>query len=291
MKYGIYYAYWAKKWGVDYHPYIDKVADLGYDVLEISCAGIKDLSADELKSLRSHAEDRNVILSGGYGPKPGESIASDDPAVVANGLDFWKETFRALEALGITAVGGGLYGYWPANYFKPFDKAGELERSIVNMRKVADMGADRGITVIGMEALNRHEGYLINDCREAVEYCKAVGKPNVKVHLDTYHMLSEEDSYGEAIRLAGDLLGHFHVGENNRKLPGQGHIIDWKEIGQALRDVNYRGYVVAEPFVLHGGEVGRDIRLWRDLFPGITEEKLDRDAAESVRFLRRTLEA
>lgn len=103
-------------------------------------------------------------------------------------------------------------------------------------------------------------------------------------------MLLEEDSFTEAIHTAGDLLGHVHVGENNRKLPGQGKIINWEEIGQALRDIHYDGNVVAEPFVLHGGEVGRDIRLWRDLFPGVTEEKLDKDAAESVEFLRNKFE-
>lgn len=272
---------------MDYHPYIEKAANLGYDILEVSCAGLKDLSRDTLRSLREHAQERGIALTGGYGPTPAQNLSSADPAVVENGFRFWAGTFRALEALGITSVGGGLYGCWPANYFEPFDKEAETARSIQNMRKLADMAADGGITVLGMEVLNRHEGYLLNSAKEAVAYCRAVDKPNVKIHLDTYHMLLEEDSLPEAIHTAGALLGHFHVGENNRKLPGQGHIIDWDGIGRALRDIRYDGAVVAEPFVLHGGEVGRDVRLWRDLFPGITEEALDRDAAESVQFLRR----
>lgn len=103
MKFGIYYAYWAQKWGVDYHPYIDKVSALGYDVLEVSCAGLKDLSVEELKSLRIHAQDKNIILTGGYGPKPEQSLASLDPEVVKNGFRFWDDTFRALEVLGITS--------------------------------------------------------------------------------------------------------------------------------------------------------------------------------------------
>ena len=32
----------------------------------------------------------------------------------------------------------------------------------------------------------------------------------------------EEDNIPEAIRLAGRKLGHLHVGESNRKLPGNG---------------------------------------------------------------------
>jgi D-psicose/D-tagatose/L-ribulose 3-epimerase len=27
------YAYWTHEWDVDFHPYVDKVADLGFDIL------------------------------------------------------------------------------------------------------------------------------------------------------------------------------------------------------------------------------------------------------------------
>lgn len=47
------------------------------------------------------------------------------------------------------------------------------------MKKLADMAADRGITVLGIEVLNRHEGYLLNSTKEAVAYCKAVDKPKM----------------------------------------------------------------------------------------------------------------
>ena len=46
MKYGIYYAYWAKEWGGDFLPYIEKVKKLGFDVLEVAC-GAFDQDADE----------------------------------------------------------------------------------------------------------------------------------------------------------------------------------------------------------------------------------------------------
>ncbi len=93
----------------------------------------------------------------------------------------------------------------------------------------------------------------------------------------------------DAIRLAGNKLGHFHVGENNRKVPGKGKF-PWKEIGGALRDIGYDRTVVMEPFVLMGGEVGSDIKIWRDISKGASEEQLDKDAAESVAFLRKTFE-
>ncbi len=36
IKVGIYYAYWTHDWDADFHPYIDKVADLGFDILEVN---------------------------------------------------------------------------------------------------------------------------------------------------------------------------------------------------------------------------------------------------------------
>ena len=47
MKYGIYFAYWEQEWNVDQKKYISKVKDLGFDVLEISCAMLKNISREE----------------------------------------------------------------------------------------------------------------------------------------------------------------------------------------------------------------------------------------------------
>lgn len=289
MQYGIYYSYWAKEWGADYRPFVKRAADLGFDVLEISCAGLRDMNEQDTADLRQMAEDCGIRLSGGYGPKACENIASPDPAVAENGLTFWRQTLPVLSRLGITNVGGGLYSYWPVDYTTAPDKEADWERSVSNMRILADMAQDQGIT-LGMETLNRHEGYLINTCAECVDYVRQVDRPNVKVMLDTYHMNMEENDFAQAIRTAGPLLGHLHVGENNRRVPGQGHMIPWDTIGNALSQIGYDGLVVMEPFVIHGGQVGKDIRIWRDLLSDTSDEALDRDAKESLQFLHRVFD-
>lgn len=289
MKYGIYYAYWERQWGADYLKYVEKVKRLGFDILEISCAGLKDVPDEEIRKLKECADAYQIELTGGYGPKFSENIASPNPEIVANAFRFWEDTFPVLNRLGIRLVGGGLYSYWPADYSGTVDKEGDLTRSIDNMKKLAALAAEYDIT-LGMEVLNRHEGYLINSARECLDYVNAVGADNVKIMLDTYHMNMEEDDFVEAILTAGSKLGHFHVGENNRKLPGQGHMIPWEKIGKALKTIGYDGMIVMEPFVIHGGEVGRDIRIWRDLKADCSEEVLDWEAAESVRYLREVFE-
>jgi len=104
--------------------------------------------------------------------------------------------------------------------------------------------------------------------------------------LDTFHMNIEEDNIADAFRKAGDLVAHVHIGEGNRKLPGQGHL-PWNEIGQALKDINYKGMLVMEPFLLSGGEVGEAIGVWRDLSGNADEAKMNEMMTEAVLFLRK----
>ena len=146
------------------------------------------------------------------------------------------------------------------------------------------MAADHGITLC-MEVLNRFEGYLLNTAQEGCRYVDQVGRGNVKLMLDTFHMNIEEDSIGGAIRMAGKRLGHFHTGECNRRVPGAGRM-PWYEIGCALRDIGYDGTVVMEPFVRRGGQIGTDIRIWRDLPESESLTTLDAGAAQALAFSR-----
>ena len=288
MKYGIYYAYWEKQWGGNYVRYPEKVAKLGFDVLEISCAGLGEMTGNQISELNKAADDCGITLSGNYGPKPDEDISSADPAIVKNAFEYWKKTFEALEKLRISFVAGALYSYWPVDYSKGVNKTEDWARSVAEMKKLAKIAASHGIAM-GMEVLNRFEGYLLNTSEEAVAYVRDVGEPNVRVMLDTFHMNIEEDSITGALRTAGDLLGHIHAGEANRRPPKDGGRFDWREIGAVLREIGYDATIVMEPFVMSGGQVGSDIKVWRNLVGDISEDALDRDAAASVKFLREAI--
>lgn len=284
MKYGIYFAYWEKEWNADQKSYISKVKKLGFDILEISCAMLKNISREELVEMRDMARAEGVTLTAGYGPGPSENLASSDEAVVKNAVAFYTDILKKLEILDIHTLGGGIYSYWPVDYTKPIDKEGDWKRSVKNVKTVGKIAQECGVDYC-LEVLNRFEGYLLNTCAECRQFVEEVDVPAVKIMLDTFHMNIEEDSMTEAILLAGDRLGHFHVGENNRRLPGKGNL-PWYQIGSALRAIGYDKNVVMEPFVKSGGKVGSDIKVWRDLSMGAATEQLDRDAAASVAFLR-----
>lgn len=286
MKYGIYFAYWEKEWSADYKKYIDKIAELGFDILEISCGAFREryTTDAQLYELRDYAKEKNVILTAGYGPQAAENLGSEDPAVQENAIRFFTDTLQKLQKMDIHLLGGGLYSYWPVDYTKPVDKERDLERSIANMKKVAKVAEDCGV-VMGMEILNRFEGYLLNTCDEGIQYVDAVGSRNVRIMLDTFHMSIEEDNIAAAIRKAGDKLCHLHLGERNRQVPGKG-TMPWDEIGQALRDINYQHAAVMEPFVMPGGVIGSEVKVWRNLVEDTSEEALDKDAKNALQFVK-----
>ena len=289
MKYGIYYAYWEKEWGGNFVPYTEKCARLGFDILEVACGAFDREDDRFFRELAAAAKANGLRLTGGYGPRKGHDLAGTDPAQVEAAFRFYADMFRKMELAGIDRLGGALYSYWPAQCTPETDKAADTDRSVARMQRLADLAADHGITLC-MEALNHFEGYMINTADECLAYVRAVNRPNVKVMLDTFHMNIEEDSLTDAIRKSGPLLGHFHVGEANRRCPGPNGRFDWAAIGRALRSIGYAGGVVMEPFVRMGGQVSRDVSLWRDLSGGASNEQLDQDAATSLTWLRSVME-
>ncbi|MGV2051997.1 sugar phosphate isomerase/epimerase family protein [Agrobacterium sp. 22-209-1] len=284
MKHGIYYSYWEHEWSAKFGPYIEKVARLGFDIIEVAAHHINEYSDAELAFIRESAKDNGIILTAGIGPSKTKNLSSEDASVRAAGKAFFERTLTNVAKLDIHTIGGALHSYWPIDYSQPVDKAGDYARGVEGIHGIADFANDLGINLC-IEVLNRFENHVLNTAAEGVAFVKDVGKNNVKVMLDTFHMNIEEDSFGEAIRTAGPLLGHFHTGESNRRVPGKGRM-PWHEIGLALRDINYTGAVVMEPFVKTGGTIGSDIKVWRDLSGDADVAKMDEDARNALAFSR-----
>lgn len=284
MKFGTYFAYWEQEWSADYPYYCDKAARLGFDILEVAGGGLADMSDQQLMVLKDAAKKAGIEITGCIGLPQHYDVSSADEATRRAGIEYMKKLILNEEKAGIHVLGGIVYAYWPCDYRQPVDKPGVRARSIESVRELADFAANHGV-ILMMETVNRFEHFLINTGEEAVQFVKDIGKENVKVMLDCFHMNIEEDFLGDAIRDTGAYLGHFHIGECNRKVPGQGHM-PWDEMGQALRDINYTGAVVMEPFVRPGGTVGKDIKVWRDLSGNADNSMMDKAIANSLVFLK-----
>lgn len=284
MKYGMSYGYWESEWHCDYFATARKVASLGFDVLEIGADHLHDMSDEDIKKLKDLGEELGIEYTTNSGPSRDCDLASADASVRENGIRFFEKVLENMHKLGSKALIGAIYSFWPSD-FSVTNKEVAWERSIECLKKIA-VTAEKYDIECSLEVLNRNETYILTTCEEAIEYCKRIGSDHIKILIDTYHANIEEDNMYDAIRLAGDRLGHVHVGESNRKLPGMTNSIDWPAVGKALRDINYDKAIVMEPFLKTGGSVGYNIRVWRDLSNNATVEDMDRMAKESLTFLK-----
>lgn len=286
-KVGIYYAYWTCDWDADFVPFVSKVAALGFDILEVNSGTVTHMPNAERDRLKAAAAKHGIELTFCIGLPPAYDVAAEDGAVRRKGVDFLKRQAEMLRYMGAKELGGILYGCWPGRLPAGVtDRRPFVDRSIESMKEVVKVVEDCGV-LFNVEVVNRFEQFIMNTAAEAVEYVRRVGSPNLKILLDSFHMNIEEDSFREAIRTAGDLLGHLHIGETNRRAPGRGRI-PWHEIAAALKEIGYRGSIVMEPFLQPGGEVGRDISVFRDLADGLD---LDAEARRALAFVRSTLRA
>ena len=216
------------------------------------------------------------------GLDPAYDVSSPDEKIRLGGVDYLKRIVEQIGKMDGKLLSGVSYAGWGTPPYVLDDKRPLLENSLKSMREIIKTAEDNGV-VYCVEAVNRFEGCLINTAQEAIAYADEVGSKNIGILLDTYHMNIEENSIGDAIRLVGNRLTSFHTGENNRTAPGRGHL-NWDEIFGALAEIGYKNRIVCEPFVMQGGEVGRDIHVFRDLIADTSEESIDREAAYIIEF-------
>jgi len=283
-KIGIYYAYWTRDWDADFVPFVKKVKTLGFDILEVNSGTVTNMSAQERDRLKKAAEQVGIELTFCIGLSAAYDIASPDAAIRKNGIQFLKKQAQMLKYMEAKELGGIIYSSWPGKLPDGEEKRSYTDRSVKSMREVMKTVEDCDVH-FNVEVVNRFEQFLMNTCDEALDYVERVGSDHCRILLDTFHMNIEEDSIYKAIVKAGSRLGHLHIGENNRRAPGRGRI-PWDEVARGLKKIKYKGAVVMEPFLQPGGEVGRDISVFRDLGEGLN---LDAEARRACKFIRKQL--
>lgn len=276
IKLGIFMNFWENNWQADHIKYINKAADIGFNVLEFQAQPLLEISDEKLSKIKQTALERNIELTYSLGLDKKYDISSDDETTREEGIKYLISIMKRVAFMDGKLISGVSYAGWGIPSNPVIDKKKLTHNSVKSMKNISKVAEDLGI-IYGVEAVNRYEGVVLNTSEDAVNYVKLVDSKNVRVLLDTYHMNIEESSIGNAIRKAGNLLIGLHTGENNRAAPGRGHL-NWDEIFSALHDINFKGRIISEPFVKKGGQVGRDIYVWKDLIPDTSENYIDSEA-------------
>ena len=281
-KIGIFMNFWVKNWDADHVKHIKKVSGLGFDILEFQAQALLDMDKSRMDEVRQAAKDNGIELTYSLGLNPKYDVASPDAKVREGGIEYLKRIVERSGYMEGKLLSGVNYAGWGSPDYIVDDKSEIVKHSIESVRQVIKTAEDYDVTYC-VEVVNRFEGIVMNTAKEAIEYVKQIDSDKIGILLDTYHMNIEEGSIGDAIRSVGGYLKNFHTGENNRVVPGKGHL-DWDEIFGALHDIDYQGRIVSEPFVQMGGEVARDIKVWRDLVEDPSEEVLDEEARFLLNF-------
>lgn len=223
---------------------IGRAKELGFEVLDINIAYPEKFP---LKAVREEQKKVGIeIVITTILEKKG-NIISPDPEVRKVGIGLLKKLVDISNTLKSKIFGGVNYAAWDYKTGKPRTEQ-EWEWSVTAMKEVAKHAEDTGNITICVEPINRFESHFLNIAEDAIKYCKDVGTKNIKVHLDTYHMNIEEADLVKAFKICGrEYLGYVHTCENNRGIPGTGHV-PWVGIFKTIKDIGYDGPLVIESF-------------------------------------------
>ena len=128
----------------------------------------------------------------------------------------------------------------------PFMDAGTLERALLaaQLEGLAEH-ADRTGVQLWVEPVNRYETHLLNRLQDAAALIAPLKHSRLGIVADLFHMALDEPDIPAAIRENGAAIGHVHLADSNRRLPGQG-TTGFKAAFAALDDVGYAGWMAFE---------------------------------------------
>lgn len=116
----------------------------------------------------------------------------------------------------------------------------EAELLYTHFRTLSDYADAMGVDLY-LEPINRYETHFLNRLEQAAAITRRVNHPRVKIVADLFHMALEERDMAQAIRDHKNDIGHVHLADSNRRLPGQG-LIDFAAIAAALNEIGYTGW-------------------------------------------------
>jgi D-psicose/D-tagatose/L-ribulose 3-epimerase len=276
LKYAVHAYAWTNSWSNDTLDIIDKAKAHGFDLVEVPLMEIDKVDAAAIKE-RALAADIELCTSTACSKTTDPT--GDDEATRAAGLHYLKQCIKATADMGGSVFTGVTYSEIGR---KITGRPGEeyWDRAAGVLKQAAQYAQDLGVTV-GIEAINRYETFLINTGDQALELMNRVDEPNVKVHLDAYHMnIEEHDFYSPTLKCAPHLC-HYHLSESHRGTPGTG-VVDWDGIYRALGTANYTGIVGLESFESVSPAMAAATCMWRSL-----SESSDALLADGLSYLKK----
>ncbi|MES2384312.1 MAG: TIM barrel protein [Pseudomonadota bacterium] len=140
-----------------------------------------------------------------------------------------EEAFRASIHTAVdyaVQVGKPMIHVMPGNMTPELDRRRCMDLFLGNIGWAADLAKTAGITLILEPCCRaRFPQFLYHRIDEGVEVVEALGRDNVKLCFDTFHIQMEEGAIADRLQAAWPHIGHIQVGNvPGRHEPGTGEI-------------------------------------------------------------------
>ncbi|MFV0352336.1 MAG: TIM barrel protein [Oscillospiraceae bacterium] len=183
-------------------------------------------------------------------------LMSENEAEAAATLKLYTQAAEVCARLGAVTEIEYLYG--PQDPLPLFD----IYRQMDDKQEAAFLQKYRQITqpVIGtkglvlLEGINRYESPYMNSVVDCKRVADKTGLAETGVLADFFHMSIEEANIPDTIKEIGSSIRHVHLGDNNRKMPGQGSL-NWEAGFKSLKEIGYKGYVTMECSTMNKPEI------------------------------------
>jgi sugar phosphate isomerase/epimerase len=220
---------------------IRKVAELGFDGVELAIRDPKKVNLEKIKELvRQYNLEVPAIGTGQAWGEEGLSFSDSRPSVREKAIRRIKDHIDFAAEFSAQVIIGLIRGRIEDRVSR--EEAEKWTLDCVRECARVTQGLKIGFT---LEPLNRYETNFINTVAEGIQFIKKVNLPNMGVLIDTFHMNIEEVSIYESIVEAKDYITHVHLADSNRWAPGSGHL-DFAQVVKTLEKINYKGYLSAE---------------------------------------------
>lgn len=276
MKIGFNLLLWTGHVGEQHQPLLRAIRKAGYDGVEVPIfEGTPDHYARLGAMLDTIGLERTVVT---IMPSLDKDPLSGDAQTRKAAAEHAKWFIDCSAALGAAIIAGPIHSVH-GHFTGAGPTAAERKRGIVFHRKAGDYAEQKNIR-LAVEALNRFECYFLTTMQGLAEYLDEVDHPAVSGMYDTFHANIEETDPIRAIRTIRRHMSHVHISENDRGIPGTGHI-DWTTTYKALRASKYDGWLTIEAFGRSLPALAAATRVWRDLFP--SPESVYRQGIRNIR--------
>ncbi|RNB80255.1 sugar phosphate isomerase/epimerase [Brevibacillus fluminis] len=225
----------------DIYDSIDQAVQIGFDSLEWHVRAAEDIDAAKLKEYCDRHNFRIAALATGMANTMDQlSLIDEEPTRRQCAINRLIEIIDAASQLNCVVIIGYMRGNIPD--FNEYEKYESLLMD--SLRQVACHAESKNVMLV-LEAINKEEVNYLNGVKETTDLVKRLDHPNLKVHIDTFHMDQEETDMLESIVYCGEHIGYVHYVDRHRRIPGEA-CIDFTQITQALIQAGYRGTISLE---------------------------------------------